>query len=105
MGAVPLVKLICGRSVISGFQKVKMGHVNMKIRLNRYIWGFIVIICLAIAMRINNLRVLGYYGDMIGFNAPWAYYIRYWGLFRIYIMSPTTNYPPIFCSSWMSSLR
>jgi Gpi18-like mannosyltransferase len=73
-----------------------MGHINMKIRLNRYIWGFIIIICLAIAMRINDLRVLGYYGDMIGFNAPWAYYIRYWGLFRIYIMSPTTNYPPIF---------
>lgn len=59
-------------------------------------WLLCAILLIAIMMRLNDLTHLGYMGDMVSFNGPWAQAIQRFGLFQVYATSPQTNYPPIF---------
>jgi len=56
----------------------------------------LILLAIGMIMRLNDLTHAGYLGDMVSFNMPWALSIQQFGLFRIYAVSPETNYPPIY---------
>ena len=66
------------------------------VRFIKSAWLPCVIILLAVGMRYYDLTHMGYFSDMRNSNAPWANDIYNVGLFRIYLNTPSVNYPPLF---------
>ncbi len=66
------------------------------LRFLRHEWILLALLAIAVVMRFDDLTHARYLGDMVDFNIPWAQAIQQFGLFKVYAMSPETNYPPIY---------